>query len=87
MRRWLALSAAALSLAGCTSTPKREMRPPKTEELVTPPPGQYVAPRDDIPRDAPLISPKAAPNLNTNGPNRPGVTPGPMMGAPGGAGR
>lgn len=87
MRRWLALSAAAIALTGCGLTPKRQMRPDKVEELVTPPATQYTTPRDDLPRESPLTGPKPAPTLNTNGPNRPGVSPGPMMGAPGGTGR
>jgi len=64
------------------------MRPEKVEELVTPPPSQYTTPRDDLPRESPLVAPKSIPTLNTNGgPNRPGVTPSPMMSAPGGSGR
>ena len=77
--RWsLALLATAIALTGCSTTPKREMRPPKSEEMYSPPAGQYTTPRDDIPRDTPLLAPKGTPNLNTNGPGRPGVGAGMM---------
>ena len=85
---WLIAAVGALGLVGCNTTPKREMRPPASEELVSPPPNTYANP-PDVPRDQPLLTPKS---------NGPGVNPGagmsgmgsPQMGpgaAPGGARR
>jgi hypothetical protein len=79
MRWGLALCAAAVAMAGCGTT-KREMRPPKSEDFELPAPGQYTNP-PDIPRDAPLLTPKTTPTLNTNSPGRPGVS-GPMPATP-----
>ena len=59
---WLVV---AVGLAGCTAAPKRELRQPVTEELATPPAHLYRTP-PDLPRDRPLLTPKAPPpNLNT----------------------
>lgn len=85
---WLATAFGALGLVGCNTTPKREMRPPVTEELVAPPANLYNTP-PDVPRDQPVLTPKS---------NGPGLNPGtgmsgmggPQMGpgaAPGGARR
>jgi hypothetical protein len=85
-RGWIVLSAAVVALAGCGTTPKRQMRMEHGEEIPTIPPNLYTS-TPDLPRDQPLLTPKAgAPNLNTNGPNRPGL-PTPMPGGPQGPGR
>lgn len=71
---WLVI---AVGLVGCTNTPKREMRQPTQEELVSPAAGYDVPP--DYTRDQPLLQPKqSTPGLNT-----PGM---PGMGGPGGMG-
>jgi hypothetical protein len=85
---WLALAAGVIGCAGCASTPKREMRPPSTEEFYTPPANMYNTP-PDLPRDQPLLVPKSnMPSMNSN-PGMGGM-PSPQMGpgaAPGGVRR
>jgi hypothetical protein len=74
---WLAIVIALIGSVGCTTTPKREMKQPHDEELVTPPEGTYGTPVDYT-RDQPVLQPKPnAPGLNTGGPG---------MGGPGGPG-
>jgi len=85
---WLIAAVAALGLAGCHTKPKREMRPPVTEELVAPPPNTYNTP-PDVKRDEPLLTPKSNGAGLNPGTGMSGVG-GPQMGpgaAPGGARR
>jgi len=83
---WLTVAAGMIGLAGCASTPKREMRPPAAEEFATPPANMYNTP-PDVPRDQPLLVPKSnTPSLNS-GPGGMGGMPNPGMGpsaSPGG---
>ena len=84
---WLIAAIGAFGLVGCSTTPKREMRPPATEELVAPPPNTYTNP-PDVPRDQPLLAPKSN-GAGVNGAGMSGMG-GPQMGpgaAPGGARR
>ena len=82
---WLILAAGVIGAAGCTNTPKREMRQVTSEELVGPPPGTYLEPRA-ADRDQPILQPKQnTPGLNTGGgmpglggPTGPGSSPGGM---------
>lgn len=83
---WLVI---ALGVAGCTTTPKREMRQPVQEELVSPSAGYEVPP--DYTRDQPLLQPKqpgpglntgaGAPGLGAGGPGGPASGPGMSPGA------
>ncbi|HEX3147402.1 MAG TPA: hypothetical protein VHR66_04920 [Gemmataceae bacterium] len=80
---WVALVIGALATTGCISKPKREMRQnPKQEELVGPPDGTYLTPRE-ADRDQPILQPKTnTPGLNTGmqtpgaSPSGPGMSPG-----------
>src|SRR5689334_10351374 len=73
---WLVV---ALGLVGCTQAPKREMRQPTQEQLISPTEGMYLNP-PDVSRDQPLLQPKQnGPGLNT-GAGMPG------LGGPGGPG-
>lgn len=70
---WLVI---ALGLVGCTSTPKRQMRQPMPEELVSPPAGTYTTP-PEANRDQPILQPKQS---------GPGAGMGPGSGSPAGPG-
>jgi len=81
---WVGLVIGVVAAAGCTGTPKREMRQnPHQEELVGPAEGTYLEPRV-ADRDQPILQPKNnTPNFNTGslpspgGPSSsPGMTPG-----------
>ena len=67
MRRWFPLVAAGVvGVVGCAITPKRQMRQPTSEELMTPAPGLYTT-TPDLPRDQPLLTPKTnTPSLNNS---------------------
>jgi hypothetical protein len=88
---WLILAAGILGTIGCETTPKRQMRPATAEEFAIPPSNMYTTP-PDIPREGPLLTPKAngqgvgppAPGPSMGGP---GGGPGMSMGAPGGVRR
>jgi hypothetical protein len=73
---WLII---AFGLFGCTPTPKREMRQPVKEELMSPKEGTYTEP-PDFTRDQGGLQPKqTGPGLNTG-------TSAPGLGGPGGPG-
>lgn len=78
--RWsFVLTLATIGLVGCNSTPKREMRPPVTEEFNLPP-EKYNNP-PEVPRDTPLIAPKtASPGMGPQGLPTPGFGPGNAQG-------
>ncbi len=72
---WIVLGLAMAASLGCQNSPKREMRPPKTEEFAIPPERLNTPP--DVPSDAPALTPKQT-----------GIGPGagPGMASPTGAG-
>lgn len=82
----LMLALGLVATVGCSSTPKREMRQPMPEELMSPGPNEYLAPAD-FTRGQPVLQPKqATPGLNTGGMPGTGGPPGPGMGPMGAGG-
>ena len=63
---WLVIAGSLIGAVGCTPTPKREMRPPVKEELVSPTEGYKDPP--DYTRDQPALQPKqTGPGLGPTG--------------------
>ncbi|WP_020468209.1 hypothetical protein [Zavarzinella formosa] len=77
---WLALVTMILGLAGCTSTPKREMKQTQVEEFSIPP-AKY-----DNPPEYPKDDRGFAPKISGQPFNMSGVGQGGGSGGPGGSG-
>ncbi len=78
---WLVTALGVAALVGCNTTPKREMRPPVTEEFSTPPARLNDPP--DYSRDTPALTPKVGgppmmPGPGIGSPSGPGTSPGAM---------